>query len=155
MKIEQKIDLKSRARSLDKQSLNHWVSVTTQTLSDNSLDELAAIAELLEKVGVTLEIARNKNQGLGLDYDFLTVKVNKEQYSRAINRHAGRKADFNQKYDKYGKCTVKELQEKLKTTSKTKIAQELGCSRMTLYRIIDNISKREPDGSTSIWHYTS
>ena len=60
-----------------------------------------------------------------------------------------------EKYDKYGKCTVEELLRKLQTMSKTQISQELGCSRMTLYRVIKNIEVRKPSKDTSIWHYTS
>jgi len=155
MKNEQVIDLKSRVLSLEKQSLNQWVSFTTQILDDKTLDELAVLAGMLERVGFTLEVARNQNNGLGLDYDFITVRVNEERYKHTVTRHAGRKADFNEKYDKYGKCTVAELKEKLLTTTKTQIADELGCSRMTLYRIIKNISSLNPAGDTSIWHYTS
>lgn len=155
MKNSTQIDLKKRLENLNKQNLNGCVSFTTQALSEKNLDELAVISEMLEKVGISLEISRNENHGIGMDYDFIVLKANKEQYKKAMTRHAGRKADFNEKYDKYGKCTVAELEEKLKTMSKTKIAEELGCSRMTLYRIIKNITNLKPRGDVSIWHYTS
>lgn len=155
MKSGTKIDLKKRLETVNKQNLNGWLSFTTQALSEKNLDELAAIAEMLEKVGISLEISRNENSGIGAEYDFVVLKVNQEQYNAAMTRNAGRKADFNGKYDKYGKCTVAELEEKLKTMTKTQIAKELGCSRMTLYRILRNVENLKPRGDVSIWHYTS
>ena len=140
---------------MNNKDFNGLVSFTAQTLNDTSLEELNTMAELLKKVGVSLETTRKENASLGLAYDYITIKLDKEKYNEAITRHAGRKADFEEKYDKYGKCTVEELLYKLQTMSKTKIAQELGCSRMTLYRIIKNIELRNPSGDTSIWHYTS
>ena len=131
------------------------VSFSVGELSENSLDELALIADKLEKFGVIAEITRKKNAETGVGYDFIVLKVREEKYNAAITRNAGRKADFNKKYDTYGRCTVEELKKKLVFMSKTKIAQELGCSRMTLYRIINNIELRNPAGDTSIWHYTS
>ncbi len=155
MKKEQKIDLSNRLMSTEKQKLNGWVSFTALTVNDKNLDELAAMAHMLKQVGVSIEVTRKENKEAGPEYDFIVLKINKEQYNKVLTRHAGRKADFNQKYDKYGKCTVAELQDKLQNMTKTKIAQELGCSRMTLYRILKNITKLNPAGDTSIWHYTS
>jgi len=151
----QKIDLKQRLSEVDLASLNGWVSFTAQELSDSNLDELAVISGMLEKIGISLEISRKTNAETNFNYDFIVIKVNEEKYHAAKTRHAGRKADFDRKYDEYGKCTVAELEEKLKTMKKTEIARELGCSRMTLYRIMHNISEREPAKDTSIWHYTS
>ena len=150
-----KIDLKSRLSSGDKSSLKGLASFTVSELSESNLDELALLSEKLEKMGVSLEITRKKNKENGISYDFVVMKLNEEKYRSATTRHAGRKADFEKKYDAYGKCTVAELQEKLQVMSKTDVAKELGCSRMTLYRILNNISKRNPAGDTSIWHYTS
>jgi len=151
----EQIDLKKRLVTLDAQSLNGMVSFTAGQLSEHNLDELAVFAERLERIGIFLEITRKYNTESGLGYDFIVLKVNEEKYQSSMTRHAGRKADFDQKYDKYGKCTVDELKDKLTKMSKTEIAKELGCSRMTLYRILNNISSRKPDGETSIWHYTS
>ena len=153
MDQEKHINLKNRV--IDTHKINDWVSITTHTLSDSNLDELASIAKMLDKVGVSLEVTRNENSSAGLAYDFIILKVNKEKYNKVLTRQAGRKADFTEKYDKYGKCTVAELQEKLSCMTKTNIAKELGCSRMTLYRILKNIEVLSPDESTSIWHYTS
>lgn len=153
MEQEKQINLKNRP--IDNHNLNGWVSFTTHALNENSLNELAAISEMLDRVGISLEISRKDNSNIGLDYDFIVLKVNKEQYKKSMTRYAGRKADFNKKYDKYGKCTVAELKEKLNTMTKTKIAEELGCSRMTLYRILKNITALSPEESRSIWHYTS
>lgn len=150
-----KIDLKKRYEEADKKLLNGWTSFTVGELNDKTLDELALISEMLEKVGVELEITRKTKTEKNIGYDFVVLKVNIDKYLAATTRHAGRKANFEGKYDAYGKCTVEELNKKLKTYSKTKIAQELGCSRMTLYRILKNIELRNPDGDTSIWHYTS
>ncbi len=153
MKEEKQIDLKNRI--VDKTNLNGWVSLTAHALSEKSLDELAVISGRLERMGISLEISRKENPDMGLNYDFIVLKINEEQYKKETTRHAGRKADFNEKYDKYGKCTVGELKEKLQTMSKTKIAEELGCSRMTLYRILKHIEELSPEETTSIWHYTS
>lgn len=131
------------------------VSFTAQTLNEKNLDELAVFSKLMERVGISLDISRNQNPETGLSYDFIVLKVNEEQYKNALTRKAGRKADFNKKFDMYGKCTVAELQEKLKIMTKSDIAKELGCPRMTLYRILHNISENKPDPETSIWHYTS
>ena len=155
MKSEHKIDLKQRLSETDRNTLNGLVSFTAGELSENSLNELAMISDLLNKVGISLEISRKTNSETKLNYDFVVLKVNEEKYHAAITRHAGRKSDFERKYDAYGKCTVADLEEKLKTMKKTEIARELGCSRMTLYRIINNISERNPAKDTSIWHYTS
>jgi len=140
---------------MNNKDFNGLVSFTAQPLNATSLEELNTMAELLKKVGVSLETNRKENASLGLEYDHITIKLDKEKYNEVITRRAGRKADFEEKYDKYGKCTVEELSNKLQTMSKTKIALELGCSRMTLYRVIKNIELRKPSGDTSIWHYTS
>lgn len=155
MTKETKINLKKQFYALEQKELNGWASFTAQTINDKNLEELSVIAELLNKVGVSLDITRKENEETGLSYDFVVLGINKEQYETAMGRNAGRKADFEQKYDRYGKCTVAELKEKLKTMKKTKIAEELGCSRMTLYRILCNIESRHPAEDTSIWHYTS
>ena len=140
---------------MNSKDFNGLVTFTAQPLNDTSLEELNTISELLKKVGVSLETTRKENASLGLAYDYITIKLDKEKYNEVVSRHAGRKADFEEKYDKYGKCTVEELLIKLQTMSKSKIAQELGCSRMTLYRILKNIELRNPSKDTSIWHYTS
>ena len=155
MKSEQKIDLKQRLTHVDTKMLNGLVSFTAGELSENNLNELAMISDMLDKVGISLEVTRKQNSETNFNYDFIVLKVNEERYHAAKTRHAGRKADFERKYDEYGKCTVAELEEKLKTMKKTEIAGELGCSRMTLYRILHNISERNPAKDTSIWHYTS
>ena len=149
MNNDNKLDLKQRLSEIDIKSLNGLTSFSVAELSDKTLDELAFFADRLEKVGISLEIIRKTG------FDFVILNMNKEKYQATTTRHAGRKADFESKYDNYGKCTVRQLKEKLNSTSKTKIAEELGCSRMTLYRIIKNIEQRNPDGDTSIWHYTS
>ena len=140
---------------MNNKDFNGLISFTAQPLTDTSLEELNTMSELLKKVGVSLETTRKQNVGLGLEYDYITIKLDKEKYNEAVTRHAGRKADFEEIYDKYGKCTVGELLNKLQSMSKSKIAQELGCSRMTLYRILKNIEVRKPSKDTSIWHYTS
>lgn len=154
-KMEEKIDLKQRLLNNKNKPLNGWVSFTAQKLNENNLNELAVFSEMLNKVGISLEVTRKENKETSLCYDLVVMKLNEEKYKTAMSRHAGRKADFEEKYDKYGKCTVAELEEKLKVCSKTQIAKELGCSRMTLYRILQNIAKRNPAKDTSIWHYTS
>ena len=151
----EKIDLKQRLTEKNNLSRNGWVTFTTQKLSENSLNELAFFSEMLEKVGISLEVTRKQKAESELCYDFVAMKWNEEKYKTVMNRHAGRKAGFEEKYDKYGKCTVEELEERLKGNSKTKIAKELGCSRMTLYRILHNIELRNPAGDISIWHFTS
>jgi len=140
---------------MSNKEFNGLVSFTAQPLNEKSIEELNTMSELLKKVGVSLETTRKENVSLGLEYDYITIKLDKEKYYEAVTRHAGRKADFEEKYDKYGKCTVGELSNKLQTMSKTRIAKELGCSRMTLYRVIKNIEVRKPSKDTSIWHYTS
>jgi len=155
MSTNQKIDLKKRLSELDPKSLNGLVSFTTGELSENNLDELAVIAEMMEKVGISIEVSQRNREDTGLMYHFIALKINEDKYRSVMSRHAGRKADFDKKYDMYGKCTVAELEEKLLTMKKTEIAGELGCSRMTLYRIINNIAERNPAKDTSIWHYTS
>ena len=149
MKNDNKLDLKQRLSEIDIKSLNGLTSFSVAELSDKTLDELAYFADRLEKVGISLEIIRKTG------FDFVILNMNKEKYQATTTRHAGRKADFEEKYDKYGKCTVEELMYKLQTMSKTRIAKELGCSRMTLYRVIKNIEVRKPSKDTSIWHYTS
>ena len=140
---------------MNNKDFNGLISFTAQPLTNTSLEELNTMSELLKKVGVSLKTTRKENTSLGLAYDHITIKLDKEKFNEVVTRHAGRKADFEEKYDKYGKCTVEELLNKLQSMSKSKIAQELGCSRMTLYRILKNIEVRKPSKDTSIWHYTS
>lgn len=149
------IELKQRMEGRGTQSMAGFVSFTAHTLSEESLDELALISQCLNKVGITLQIERRENIDAGTSFDFVTLKVNEKRFNESTTRHAGRKPNFAEKYDKYGECTVAELQEKIKCESKTKIAEELGCHRMTLYRILKNISEMNPDRSMSIWHFTS
>lgn len=153
MQESKKVDLKKWLENAESRPLNGLVSFTIPTLSDEMLEELSVISEMLDKTGISVELTRH--EGEGMEYDFLVLKVDKERYHTVMTRHAGRKADFNEKYDKYKDCSVAELREKLKAMSKTKIAEELGCSRMTLYRIIKNTEERQPLEDTSIWHYTS
>ena len=148
------IELSIRLDGKKKPDISSGVSFTTYSLSENKLDELAVMEEILQKFGVSIEVKRYESTGTS-GYDIVTMKVDEKQYKKATTRHAGRKANFSEKYDKYNACTVKELQEKLQTMTKTKIAEELGCPRMTLYRILKNIEQQSPDGSVSIWHYTS
>lgn len=155
MSMNRKIDLKKRLSEVNKKSLNGLVSFTAGELSEHSLDELALIADMLEKVGVSVEVSQRNREETGVGYNFIVLKLNEDKYRSVMSRHAGRKADFERKYDAYGKCTVEELEEKLRIMKKSDIAKELGCSRMTLYRIINNISERNPAKDTSIWHYTS
>ena len=155
MENRKQLELKQRITEKGIQSTDGFVSFTAHTLSEKSLDELAVISQCLDKVGITLQIERCEDIGAGTSFDFVTLKVNEKRFHESTTRHAGRKSNFAEKYDKYGECTVAELQEKLKSESKTKIAEELGCHRMTLYRILKNISEMNPDGSMSIWHFTS
>ena len=155
MSMNRKIDLKKRLSEVNKKSLNGLVSFTAGELSEHSLDELALIADMLEKVGVSVEVSQRNREETGVGYNFIVLKLNEDKYRSVMSRHAGRKADFERKYDAYGKCTVEELEDKLQIMKKSDIAKELGCSRMTLYRIINNISERNPAKDTSIWHYTS
>jgi len=155
MTMENKCSIKLKNRITENYHPEGFLSFTAQTLNDKNLDELAAFANLMERVGISVDITRNQNPETGLSYDFIVMKVDEEQYKAALTRKAGRKPDFNKKYDMYGKCTVGELQEKLKTMTKSDIARELGCPRMTLYRILKNIAENHPDPETSIWHYTS
>lgn len=155
MTNETKIDFKKRYQALEQKELNGWVSFTAQSMTEQSLNELAALSKQLGKIGISVEVTRKENTETGMSYDFVVFKVNEEQYKSVTTRNAGRKADFKRKYESYKKCTVAELKEKLKTTNKSKIAEELGCSRMTLYRILHNIEERKPAEDTSIWHYTS
>ena len=98
---EEKIDLKQRLTEKNNLSRNGWVTFTTQKLSENSLNELAFFSEMLEKVGISLEVTRKQKAESELCYDFVAMKWNEEKYKTVMNRHAGRKADFEEKYDKY------------------------------------------------------
>ena len=115
---------------------------------------LAELSEILEKVGVLVSVDRVERPGASA-YDMFRLKVNEEQYRKITTRNAGRKQNFLEKYEKYAPCTIGELKKMLNSTTKTEIARNLGCSRMTLYRIIKNIADYEPDESVSVWHYTS
>ena len=149
-----KIDLINR-NSGKKSPNKGTVAFMTYTLSDEKLEELSELAEKLKKAGVSLSITRYETTESESGYDIMQFQVDEEQFLSVTTRHAGRKPDFSAKYDKYKKCTVQQLREKLQTMSKTKIAEELGCPRMTLYRIIKNIEKMEPDETMSIWHFTT
>ena len=149
------IDLKNRCKHTEKQKEISSVSVPVYLLDETSLDEVAGISELLDKVGISIQIDRYEDSETLSSYDMLRFKVSTEQYKKAMTRHAGRKQNFIEKCEKYKACTVGELKEYRNNTTKVKIAEELGCSRMTLYRIIKNIAKYHPEDHMSIWHYTS
>ncbi|MBE5950170.1 MAG: hypothetical protein E7260_01105 [Lachnospiraceae bacterium] len=124
-------------------------------MDDRLLGELSKLSGVLEKVGIFLSVDRHFNDENKPQYDLLRVKVEEEHYKKIVTRNAGRKQNFIEKYEKYRACTVEELNFLLASMTKTKIAESLGCSRMTLYRIIKNIEKYEPEGNMSVWHYTS
>ena len=155
MSEKYRIDLKNRLNEEKKPKGDGYISFISHTLSESKLDELAYLSVLLDKVGISLNVDRYTDTEKGPDYDIISLQVNLEHYRKLLTRCAGRKPNFEEKYSKYQKCTVEQLQEKLIRQSKTQIAQELGCSRMTLYRIIKNVEKLSPDGNISIWHYTS
>lgn len=155
MATSTKIDLKSRRLDKEKKVQTGSVSLPVYLLDEKTLDEMARLADVFERVGISLNIERYENTGLTSSYDMLRIKVNEEQYKKVTTRHAGRKQNFIEMHEKYKACTVAELKEYLDTMTKIKIAALLGCSRMTLYRIIKNIEKYEPEDYMSIWHYTS
>ena len=72
---EFKINLKQRIAETERQSLNGLVSFTAQKLNENSLNELAALAELLEKIGITLDVTRKNNSDTGISYDLVVLKL--------------------------------------------------------------------------------
>ena len=155
MATSTKIDLKKRIADKEKTLQISSLSLPVYLLDEKTLDEIARLSDTLEKVGVSLEMERYENTGLTSSYDMLRLKVNEEQYKKVTTRHAGRKQNFIEMHEKYKACTVAELKKYLGTMTKIKIAALLGCSRMTLYRIIKNIEKYEPEDDMSIWHYTS
>lgn len=155
MTASTKIDLKNRSANNENTISVSSVSLPVYLLNEKTLDEMARLSEVLEKVGVSLNIERYENTELTSSHDTLHIKVNEEQYKKITTRYAGRKQNFIEMHEKYKVCTVEELKEYLSKMTKTKTAALLGCSRMTLYRVIRNIEKYEPEGDMSIWHYTS
>jgi len=155
MSEKYRIDLGKRLKEEKKSKGEGYVSLPSYPLSESKLDDLAYLSALLEKAGISLSVDRHTDAERGPDYDIITLAVHTERYNKVITRHAGRKPNFEEKYNKYRECTVTELKEKLTKQSKTRIAEELGCSRMTLYRILKNVEKLSADGEVSIWHYTS
>ena len=131
-----------------------YISFPVYSLDEKTMQGLAELSEILEKVGVLVSVDRVERPGASA-YDMFRLKVNEEQYRKITTRNAGRKQNFLEKYEKYAQCTVGELKKMLNSTTKTEIARYLGCSRMTLYRIIKNIADYEPEESVSVWHYTS
>ena len=128
------------------------IRIKLYPLREEEADKLKELSVMLSKVGVTMEVERSGNETKNT-CDKLTFRVNQVQYEKSVTRHAGRKSTFSDKCDRYGECTVEELQKKLSSMSKVKVAEELGCSRMTLYRILRNLSEVNPEGYMSIWHY--
>ena len=80
MSTEQKIDLKQRLKNTDTKLLNGLVSFTAGELSEKNLNELALISELLDRVGISLEVTRKINKETKFAYDFIVLKVNEEKY---------------------------------------------------------------------------
>lgn len=155
MTLSTKIELKNRRLDKEKSLQTDSVSLPVYLMDEKTLDEVARLSEVLERVGISLHIERHENTGLTSSYDMLRIKVNEEKYKKITTRYAGRKQNFIEKHKKYKACTVEELKGYLETMTKTKTAALLGCSRMTLYRMIKNIEKYGPEGYMSIWHYTS
>ena len=154
MERRTEIDLRKRKEENHVRHMEGHTSFIAFALSEKKLDEMSVLAELLSKVGIGLTVERYENADTGSEYDMVSFTVNEAQYDTITTRHAGRKSSYSDKYRKYGECTVEELREKLKLLPKTKVAEELGCSRMTLYRILHNIAEQKPEGYMSIWHYT-
>lgn len=117
---------------------------------EESMHKLAVLKDCLNKVGIKMEAVRSDCT------DLLTFKIDFDTFEKVTNRGAGRKKDYDMG-KKYKECTVGELKEKLKTMKKSEIAEELGCPRMTLYRILKNMeSSLSADLDTmSIWFFTS
>ena len=65
---------------MNNKEFNGLVSFTAQPLNDAGLEELNRMADLLKKVGVSLETTRKENAGLGLEYDYITIKLDEEKY---------------------------------------------------------------------------
>ena len=121
-------------------------------------NELALLQALLKKVGIELcafEYAES-------DTLLLTFRIDLTTYNRKTTRKAGRKISYNKVQERgYSPCTIGELRERLKAKpQKTTLAAELGCPRITLYRIIKNLDAEdwyEGDDylqTRSIWNYT-
>ena len=84
--------------------------------------------------------------------DILSFSIHKETYEKVVNRNAGRKKDYHMN-ERYQSCTVAQLEEKMKKMKKQDIILELGCPKMTFYRILKNINWEEKE--VSIWKFTS
>lgn len=135
-------------------SRNEYISVPCH-ISDDAAKELGVLKEYLEKVGIKLSATRHKDDTSGFTTDILSFAINNAAYKKAVYRNAGRKMDYH-KHERYKPCTVAELKEKLETMNKSEIAEELGCQRGTLYRILKNVDFDDKDEQNySIWSYTS
>jgi len=150
-----KIDLESRKKSNEKQVRSDYLSLLAYPINEKTLGELADLSAMLRTVGITLRIDRYEDTDYRSGYDIVTFRINEEKYQRITNRNAGRKPNFIAKYEKYRPCTVLELRSMLETKTKTETARILGCSRMTLYRILKNLKELKPEEDRSVWHYTS
>lgn len=122
-----------------------YISVICE-ISEQNIHELAILKEYLGKVGITVNAVRYPQT------DILSFSIQKETYEKVVNRNAGRKKDYNMN-KRYKSCTVAQLDEKIKTMKKQDIINELGCPKMTFYRILKNIDWEAKD--MSIWEFTS
>lgn len=122
-----------------------YISVICE-ISEQNIHELAVLKEYLEKVGIMVNAVRYPGT------DILSFSIHKETYEKVVNRNAGRKKDYHMD-ERYKSCTVAQLDAKMKTMKKQDIINELGCPKMTFYRILKNIDWDAKD--MSIWHFTS
>lgn len=122
-----------------------YISVICE-ISEQNIHELAVLKEYLGKVGIMVNAVRYPQT------DILSFSINKETYEKVVNRNAGRKKDYHMN-ERYKSCTVTQLEEKMKIMKKQAIINELGCPKMTFYRILKNIDWEKKD--MSIWEFTS
>lgn len=134
--------------------LEDFAYIPITPLEDDTLNNLIAISKLLERLGVSLSIDRYPASDEPSRL-FLKIQIDEDQFHFATNRNAGRKKDLTME-SRYKHCTVAELREMQKDMRKTDIANELGCPRMTLYRIFKNLETADNVcDDDSIWSYTS
>ena len=70
-----------------------YISFPVYSLDEKTMQGLAELSEILEKVGVLVSVDRVERPGASA-YDMFRLKVNEEQYRKITTRNAGRKQNF-------------------------------------------------------------
>lgn len=159
MKKDEKLEVPATkiAKTSTHNHKTHGISFEKNFITEEDLQSLSLLKEILSKSGATLDVTHNIQRD-GTEYNSIYIYMNEDKVAVKTTRNAGRKQQLF-KNGKYKECTVSELKMKLESgMKKTEIINELGCPKATFYRILKNLGEdieHEDVQMHSIWIYTT